>query len=167
MVQAPLYSDWRKPWMDLWKRASGSTEMAQEIAAAARLAWSLNLPGQSMNLGEIKAHTKQEALCKLSPLMQSYHWPSGFFSVLLNELGFFGPLHNPRSGVHGHGHQWISHAHCSLLFGAARNPRRRKVREETSGKETVERAVCRATDSFSTNRIAQKHGKRHEARDRR
>jgi len=40
------------------------------------------------------------------------------------------------------------------LFGAARNPRRRKAREETSGKETVER-VCRATD-FSTNRIAQK-----------
>ena len=40
------------------------------------------------------------------------------------------------------------------LFGAARDPRRRKAREETSGKETVER-VCRATD-FSTNRIAQK-----------
>lgn len=33
--------------------------MAQEIAAAARLAWSLNLPGQSMNLGGINAHKKK------------------------------------------------------------------------------------------------------------
>ena len=72
-------------------------------SSAARLAWSLNLSGQSMNLCEIKAH---KAFCKLSPLMQSYHWPLGFFSVLLKELGFFGPLHNPRSGVHGHGHHW-------------------------------------------------------------
>jgi hypothetical protein len=61
MVQAPIlyiYSEQRKPWMemDLCKRAA-SSEMAQETAEAARLAWSLKTcpAGQSMNHCETKA----------------------------------------------------------------------------------------------------------------
>jgi hypothetical protein len=63
--------------------------------------------------------------------MQGCHWPLGFFFAFLNELGFFGPLHD------GCTWPWLQSCSLRTLFGVG--AARRKVHEETRGKETADR----------------------------